>query len=500
MGSLQLLACDPTIDFDSSKGAKPYETNKRRRGENMKPNFVKYLVSIGYLVVFTTLLSVATISAQAGSSGNTQIDGRPALFLTNGMNTRPFALDSFRINDRLQVTLHIPSSSTGDSVVLQWNQIAVTTIGAQPPFPAARSMAAVQVAVFEAVNSITGKYEPYLGTITAPAGASTEAAAITAAHNVLVAFFPAQVDALDQQRDASLAAILDGQSKTDGIAVGQAAAAAMIANRTNDGSTPAQIFTPTTSDPYEWQLTPGCAAGAFRHWPNVRPFGIASSSQFRAEPPPSLGTGVYAQAYNEVQAVGDVNSARRPQDRTDVARFYAVVTPIYAFNSALRQIASTRNDEITDTARTMAVMNMAISDGAISVFESKYFYRTWRPVTAIPRADEDGNKWTVEGAFTPLIATPCFPSYPSAHGTLSGAARDVLERAYGRFGHSITLSHPNVPNIELGYTDLRTITDDISDARVYGGIHFRFDQDAGERQGHSVGQYIFNNLLKRVDY
>jgi hypothetical protein len=389
------------------------------------------------------------------------------------------------------------NSFTSDSIVLQWNEIAVTTIGAQPPFPAARSMATVQVAVFEAVNSITGKYEPYLGTISSPAGASTEAAAITAAHNVLVAFFPAQAGVLDQQRDASLAAIPDGQAKTDGIAVGQAAAAAMIANRTNDGSTPPQIFIPTSSDPYEWQLTPGCAAGAFKHWPNVSPFGIESSSQFRAEPPPDLNSGVYAQAFNEVQAVGDVNSTQRPQDRTDVARFYAVVTPIYAFNSALRQMASTRNDDIADTARTMAVLNMAISDAAISVFDTKYFYRTWRPVTAILRADEDGNKSTTAGTFTPLIATPCFPSYPSAHGTLSGAAREVLERSYGRFGHSITLSHPNVPNIELSYTDLRAITDDISDARVFGGIHFRFDQVAGDRQGKAIAQYIFNNRLQK---
>jgi hypothetical protein len=385
-----------------------------------------------------------------------------------------------------------------DAVVLQWNQIAVATIGSQPPFPAARSMSIVQLAVFEAVNAIGGKYEPYLGTISAPVGASAEAAAIEAAHDVLVGLFPAQAGNLDTQRDASLALISDGQAKTDGIAVGQATAAAMLANRTNDGSATPAFYLPTTADPYEWQLTQGCSAGVFRHWPNVRPFGVESSSQFRAEPPPALDSGVYAQDYNELVAVGDINSTTRSQDRTDVARFYASVTPYYAFNAALRQIASTRDDDIGDTARALAVLNMAISDAAISVFDSKYFYHTWRPVTAISRGDEDGNKWTSPGAFTPLITTPCFPGYPSAHGTLSGSARTVLERTYGRFGHLITLSHPAVPGIELSYSDLRVITDDISDARVYGGIHFRFDQVAGNRQGHDIGQYIYNNLLRKV--
>ena len=390
---------------------------------------------------------------------------------------------------------------TSDAVVRQWNEIAITRILPNgPPFTAARMMTAVQLAVFEAVNAITGKYEPYLGTIIAPPGASPEAAAVTAAHGALVAFVPAQTAFFDQQRDLSLAAIPDGQSKTDGIAVGIAAAAAMVANRTNDGSAPPLVHIPTNTDPYEWQITPGCAGGVFKHWPNLRPFGIESSSQFRAEPPPPLRSGVYAQDYNEVQAVGDVNSTVRSQDRTDVARLYAVGPGHWTWNYALLQIASTRNDEITFTARTMALMNIAINDAYISGFESKYFYRTWRPVTAIPRGDEDGNKWTTAGAFTPLISTPCFPGYPSNHGTGSGAARTVLERAYGRRGHSITQWHPLAPGIVLNYSDLRVITDDIADARVFGGIHYRFDQDAGDRQGHAVGQYVYNhNLQKRND-
>ena len=387
-----------------------------------------------------------------------------ALTITLGL-TLTFVARSGRANhdDRLRPTS--TTSLNSDAVVLQWNEIAVATIGAQPPFPAARFMATVQLAVFEAVNAITGEYEPYLGTISAPPGASTEAAAITAAHGVLKAFFPAQSATLDQKRADSLATIPDGQAKTDGIAVGEAAAAAMIANRTNDGSAPPQFHMPPNSDPYEWQTTAGCPAGggAFKHWPNMKPFGIESSSQFRANSPPKLTSGEYARDYNEVQAIGEINSSQRPQDRTNVAQLYNAQAVHYGWNSVLRQIASGRNDSITSTARTAAVMNMSISDAFITVFETKYFYTTWRPVTAIPRGAEDGNQLTGPSAFTPLILTPCFPSYPSAHGAGTGSALEVLERAYGRF-NSVTMSHPNAPGIVIPYTDLRDIIDDVSDA------------------------------------
>ena len=391
----------------------------------------------------------------------------------------------------------ILSYVTSDNVVLQWNEIAVTTIGAQPPFPSTRFMATAQVAVFEAVNAISGKYEPYLGTIAAPEGASAQAAAIAAAHGVLKAFFPAAASTLDQHRADSLAFIPDGQAKTDGIAVGEAAALAMIAERTGDGSIPPQFHVPPNTDPYEWQRTPSCppAGGAFLHWRNVNPFGVQSSSQFRADPPPALTSDEYAKDLNEVLALGDINSPNRSQHDADVARIYAAQPPHQGWNSVARQIISTRNDDITDTARTLALMNMSLSDAHITVFESKYFYRTWRPETAIPRAVEDGNPDTAPSPFTPFIVTPCFPGYPSAHGAGAGAAGRILWKAYGRH-HTVTNSHPSVPGVVLTYHDLLDIEKDVSDARVYGGIHFRTDQDAAEQQGKSVAQWMLDNFLR----
>lgn len=391
----------------------------------------------------------------------------------------------------------ILGSVTSDAVVLQWNEIAINTIGAQPPFPSTRFMATVQVAVFEAVNAISGRYEPYLGTIAAPAGASTEAAAIAAAHGVLKAFFPASGATLDQQRADSLAAIPEGQAKTDGIVAGEAAALEMIAERTGDGSAPPQFHVPASSEPYEWQRTPSCPppGGVFLHWRNVEPFGILSASQFRADPPPVLTSEEYAEDLNEVLELGDINSPNRSQHHANVARIYASQPPHQGWNSVARQIIRTRNDDITDTARTLALLNMSLSDAHITVFESKYFYRTWRPETAIPRAGEDGNPATQPSAFTPLIATPCFPGYPSAHGVGAGAAGRILWKAYGRH-HTVTNSHPSVPGVVLTYEDLLDIEKDVSNARVYGGIHFRTDQDAAEHQGKSVAQWNLDNHLR----
>ena len=389
-----------------------------------------------------------------------------------------------------------------DAVVLQWNDIAVQAVGATPPFPSTRAMATVQVAVFEAVNAITYQHKPYLGGLSAPAGASTDAAVVAAAHDTLVWLFPGQQAFLDEKQTESLAAIPNGQGKDDGVAVGRAAATAMIANRTGDGSAPPQFYTPTSATPYAWQATPSCAnapannRGLFFHWQFVKPFGVRSSAQFRAPRPPELVSGRYARDLAEVNAVGDVASTERPPDRAQGAQFYAAQPPHRAWNMVARQLASARHDDVTTTARTLAVMNMALSDVHITVFETKYFYITWRPETAIRRADQDGNRRTsANPSYEPFIVTPCFPGYPSAHGAGGGAARLVLERAYGRKGHDITLTDAGAPGIVLHYTNLGDITDDVSDARVYGGIHFRFDQDAGNRMGEDVGRWDDDHLL-----
>jgi hypothetical protein len=394
--------------------------------------------------------------------------------------------------------LLLPAAGRSD-VVLDWNLIMQSTVASQAPFPQARSAAITQLAVFEAVNAITHDYQPYLGTITAPANASVDAAAATAAHDVLKNYFPTSAAALDAALATSLAAIPNGPAKTGGITAGQAAAAAMIAARANDGSSPLAFYLPSSSDPGQWQPTPSCSAagGAFFNWRNITPFGIRSPSQFRLGPPPVLTGGPYTRAYIEVKTVGSANSTERPQDRADVVHFYAVTTPVTVFNDAARQISTVLGNSLSQNAHDLALINMAISDGAVATFDSKYHYKFWRPETAIQNAGLDGNDLTQpDAAWTPFIPAPCFPAYPSAHGTLSNAAREVMEQIYGGGQISVTLSNPAVSGVTLRYTTLQQIADDIEDARVYGGIHFRTDQDAGTTLGRKIGQYVYLHNLR----
>lgn len=383
-------------------------------------------------------------------------------------------------------------------VVQEWNAITINTLTGQNPFAQARFAAITQLAVFEAVNACTGDYEPYLGTVIAPSSASAAAAAVAAAHGVLKHYFPGSAATLDAARAQSLARIRDGQRKYDGIAVGEAAAAAMIALRADDGSALPETFVPATTDPGVWQPTPpGFGPGILLHWRNVTPFGIQSSEQFRSDPPPALTSNKYRKSYKEVKEVGAIDSTDRPQDRADVARFFSVATAPYVWNSAARQVSAAQRRSLSENARAFALINMAISDGLVSSMETKYFYILWRPVTAIRGGDTDGNPHTdPDAGWTPFITTPAFPSYPSAHASASYAGRTVIDRAFGRGKHVITLSHPGIPDVVLQYTNLHDITDDIDDARVYGGIHFRFDQEAGALQGRRVGAHTYRRNLR----
>ena len=387
--------------------------------------------------------------------------------------------------------------------VLQWNEIAMATLDANRvnPFEAARVTAIVHTAVFEAVNAVTGRYEPYLWTVSSPRGASPDAAAVAAAHAVLVHYYPASAAALDAHRASSLAAIDNGQAKTDGIAVGLNAAAATIAHRLNDGSTPPRFFLPSSAAPGEWQTTPSCpsAGGILLHWQDVAPFGIKTSSQFRSMPSPALTSLRYAKDFREVKAVGAAVSTARPDRLTTVARFYNAYLAAAVWNSVARQLAVAKRTSLSYNARAFALLNMAISDGLVSSMETKYFYRFWRPETAIHEADIDGNPATKpDDTFVPLIMTPCFPSYPSAHASGSYAGQRVIERLFGWVTHRLVLSTPALPGVTLTYTDLASITDDIDNARIYGGIHFRFDQQAGRRQGRAVGDYVVEHHLRRI--
>jgi hypothetical protein len=390
-------------------------------------------------------------------------------------------------------------------VVLDWNARAVATAAGQNPFNQARLLAIVQLAVFEAVNAVTGDYEGYTGEVTAAPDASEEAAAIAAAHTTLLAYFPGSAAALDAARASSLAAVADGPAKDAGIAAGEAAAAAMIARRATDRSAPPDFHFPSSALAGEWQLTPTCfrpdgtpTGGAFYHWSTVTPFGIPRAADFIIGPPPDLGSNRYAKDFADVKAFGGAASATRPPDRTGVAQFYASASPTQLLNEAARQLSAARGDSLSENARALALLNMAISDSLVVSFATKYRYNFWRPETAIHAADSDGNaKTEPDSAFAPLIATPCFPSYPSNHAAGTNGGLEVLRRLYGAAGHSLALTN-TLLGVTRHYTALNQIADSVDDARVYGGIHFWFDQDAGRRLGREVATYVYkHNLAKQ---
>jgi hypothetical protein len=401
----------------------------------------------------------------------------------------------------LAALLSLPAAVVRADVVTDWNALMLAATSAQNPFAQGRFAAITQLAVYEAVNSITRTYRPYLAppiAVTFPA--SPEAAAVAAAHRVLVTYLPTSAPTLDAARAASLAALPDGDAKVNGIAAGEAAAAAMIALRANDGSGPPEFYTATSAEAGAWQPTPACppAGGLLLHWRNVAPFAVKSADQFRAAPPPPLTSRRYARDLNEVRQVGGADSTERPERLADTARFYAAVLAVSAWNSAAAQTTLRQGHSLPFNARLFALLNMAINDGLVAVMETKYEYVFWRPETAIRAADFDGNRWTEPNpAFVPLVTTPCFPSYGSAHAAASYAARAVAEAVLGDDETEIVLSSPAVPDVIREYTTFEEITDDIDDARVYGGIHFRFDQRAGARQGRKIGAWVVKHYLRR---
>ena len=402
----------------------------------------------------------------------------------------------------LLAALSLNVANAHEDAVLEWNRIAFDLLLDQPPPLQMRFGAIVQLAVFEGVNSVSGEYQSTVEVPRSSPGASAPAAAVSAAHRVLRRYFPERAAEFDAARNKSLARISAGPAREAGIAAGEAAAMAVMASRENDGAENNQSYLPGSAVPGQWQLTADCppTGGVFLHWRDVKPFVIRSAAQFRLPPPPALGSTRYARAYTEVMEKGAHDSAQRPPDRTLVAQFYETFGDAGLWNPVARQLARASRQTLSENARTFALMNLALHDLTIALVETKYYYHFWRPETAIGAGATDGNGRTQpDASYVPLIPAPCHPSYPSGHAATSGAAREVLERTFGARDHRIVVTQPAMPGVKLEYSTLEEITDDIDDARVYGGIHFRFDQKGGAEQGRNVGAYVFRQALKPAD-
>jgi hypothetical protein len=377
-------------------------------------------------------------------------------------------------------------------VITDWNEKAVAFVLGRnmgPP-PAERVMAMTHVAMFDAINSIERRYRSYLIQIPATATASKEAAAAAAAGSVLAAVNPQMQTEMRTAMDAYLTAIPDSDGKSEGIRIGEAVAAEILKARTNDGSTTPDTYRPKTS-PGVYVPTPSMWAPM---WPSVKPFAMATASQFRPDPPILLTSAQWAVDYNEIKNLGRINSTARSPRQTEDARFWLAVggNVYYPIMKPLVQ-----KMDLIDCARLFALVAVARADALIAVFDAKYHYEFWRPITAIRHGDNDDNPGTERDAtWQPVADTPMHPEYPCAHCIVAAAMAQVIEAVLGSADiPEVTLVSPTAPGVTRRWTNLRVFADDVSEARIVAGFHYRFSTRVGQDMGRKVGEYVVRNAM-----
>ncbi|HSE97844.1 MAG TPA: vanadium-dependent haloperoxidase [Blastocatellia bacterium] len=394
----------------------------------------------------------------------------------------------------------VASPSQSIDPVTEWNQHAVSfTLSASPalaPVQQTRVMAIVQVAVHDAVNGITSEYATYLSPGSSPANATPEAAAIAAAHHALKGIFTSmtQTQQLDSLYLASLAA--HALSADDpGIAYGRSASAQILAARSNDNSAQAQFSytAPGAGSPGVWVHTTSAPA-LLPGWGNVTPFVLKSGSQFRPDPPPALDSEQYANDYNEVKQIGVSIGSTRTPEQSLIATFWRA-SPTAIWNDVLRQVLATRELDLSATARAFALFYLSAADASIACWEAKYTYNFWRPEPAIRSGHLDGNDFTIaDSTWTPFIATPAHPEYPSGHTSNSGAMAAILAQLFGDDpGVSIAVT---ITGITRQWDTFSEAVEEVIDARVYSGFHFRTADRVGARLGRQVARFISTHALK----
>jgi hypothetical protein len=333
-----------------------------------------------------------------------------------------------------------------------------------------------------------------------PSGeASIEAAAVQAAYGVLIRLLPGQATLLDGARSASLSPIPDGPVKDEGLAVGEAVAGQIVALRSTDGSNVDGTYT-FGSGPGEYQRTPPTFGNpSIPAWRFVVPFVLRRGDQFRAEGPPRLWSDRYAADFNEVKSLGSVDSAERTAEQTEIA-LCGAEPALPTWNRVARSVSAQRRIGLVENARLFALLNLAMADATIACWDSKYTYRFWRPVTAIPLADTDGNDATdPDPAWTPLRPTPLHPEYPSAHACFSGAAAEVLTRFLGKHTAFSTATSTCPAGVVRSYGSFQALADEIGDSRIYIGYHFRSSIRDGAKLGRHVGRWTLHRSLQPVD-
>jgi PAP2 superfamily len=379
------------------------------------------------------------------------------------------------------------------NVITDWDEKAVAVVTPMPAYTAQRVMAMVHVAMFDAVNSIERRYRPYLAQLPAAATTSKEAAAAAAAATVLAAIDAKTARDMRDALAVNLASIPDGPAKSDGIKLGETIAAKVLEARANDGHDAPDAYRPRTT-PGVYVPTPITAASM---WPNMKPFAISSSSQFRPGPPISLESKEWAADYNELRDYGGKTGSKRSAQQTETARFWLLTGPA-AYHPFARKLALAKEMGVGDSARFMALVAVGLSDAYIAVFDAKYHYNFWRPITSIRNGDTDGNSATDrEATWQPIDNTPMHPEFPCAHCIESGALAGVVKAALGAVDiPEIATSSAMAPGVTHRWTNMTVFDDEVSNARIWAGFHYRFSTRVGTDMGHQIGEYVVKNVMQ----
>ncbi len=387
--------------------------------------------------------------------------------------------------------------------VVQWNRallVIVRTHGAQPAtIHPTRSFALMHAAIYDAVNAIDGTHEPYLVRLTGVSRlASQDAAAVAAAHEILVQLYPAFQTMLDSQLQESLAPIPDGANKTEGISAGQSIADSILALRINDGSSTAPIPYAFGSAPGNYQSTPPNfpKQPQFTHWSHVTPFALETANQFRPGLPPALTSDTYSDAFDEIKALGITNSSASSADQALTGRFWNGA--IQNYWNEITQTATLGNHLTTaQSARLFALLNLTFADAVIAFYDAKYSYNFWRPVTAVRAADTDNNPETVaDSNWLPEAGnTAPDPSYPGAHAVISAGGAAVLNSFFKRRHFSFNVTSEVLPGVERSFNSFSAAAEEAALSRIFAGQHFRFDLTTGERLGREVADFVVDHFL-----
>jgi len=379
------------------------------------------------------------------------------------------------------------------NVITDWDEKAVAVVTPMPPYTAQRAIGMAHVAMFDAINSIERRYRPYLVQLSAAPTTSKEAAAAAAAAAVLAAIDEKTAGEMKGALATYLASISDGAAKSDGVKLGEAVAAKVLEARANDGSDAADDYRPRTT-PGVYVPTPITAGST---WPNMKPFAMAKGSQFRPGPPISLESKDWAADFNELKDYGGKNSAKRSAQQTETARFWLMVGP-QAYHPFARQLVTAKQMSVGDSARFMALVAVGLNDALIAVFDAKYHYNFWRPITSIRNGDIDGNPATErEATWQPIDNTPMHPEYPCAHCILSGSVAGVVKAALGAVDiPEVAMTSATAPGVTHRWTNTTAFTEEVANARIWAGFHYRFSTHVGTDMGLQIGEYVVKNVMQ----